>query len=201
MSYTRTTWVSGETPLSADNMNNIEDGIEELKSDLAYQVKGSATNGNTSTVTLDISNKSTIMVALKVGTNIVQTKTIPTSILESGDTISLSNRAIVRTASTTLHGFDNQVLTAREKYPYEGYQQLFDYSLSRDNPFGGMCSESHFGGRSPDTPYGVTFANLYADLTDTLAKVVYNGDNSFTLTNGLSATSTLYLLGWLLIIN
>ena len=29
MSYTRTTWRTGETPLSAGNMNNIEDGIEE----------------------------------------------------------------------------------------------------------------------------------------------------------------------------
>lgn len=31
MAYTRTNWVSGETPLSAENMNNIEDGIEEAK--------------------------------------------------------------------------------------------------------------------------------------------------------------------------
>ena len=31
MAYTRTNWVSGATALSADNMNNIEDGIEELK--------------------------------------------------------------------------------------------------------------------------------------------------------------------------
>jgi len=29
MAYTRTTWLSGETPLSADNMNNIEEGISE----------------------------------------------------------------------------------------------------------------------------------------------------------------------------
>lgn len=29
MSYSRTTWVTEETPLSAANMNNIEDGIEE----------------------------------------------------------------------------------------------------------------------------------------------------------------------------
>ena len=32
MAYTRTEWVSGETPLSAGNMNNIEDGIETLNS-------------------------------------------------------------------------------------------------------------------------------------------------------------------------
>lgn len=30
MAYEKTTWVSGETALSADNMNNIEDGIETL---------------------------------------------------------------------------------------------------------------------------------------------------------------------------
>ena len=31
MAYERTNWVTGETPLSADNMNNIEDGIEALQ--------------------------------------------------------------------------------------------------------------------------------------------------------------------------
>ena len=31
MAYTRTNWISEETALSADNMNNIEDGIEEAK--------------------------------------------------------------------------------------------------------------------------------------------------------------------------
>ena len=34
MAYTRTNWESGVTPLSAGNMNNIEDGIEELNSKL-----------------------------------------------------------------------------------------------------------------------------------------------------------------------
>lgn len=29
MAYTRTNWVTSETPLSAANFNNIEDGIEE----------------------------------------------------------------------------------------------------------------------------------------------------------------------------
>lgn len=43
MAYEKTTWVSGETPLSADNMNNIEDGIEELKSKYIYK---SATNSS-----------------------------------------------------------------------------------------------------------------------------------------------------------
>ena len=31
MAYSRTTWRSGETPLSAANMNNIEEGIAELR--------------------------------------------------------------------------------------------------------------------------------------------------------------------------
>ena len=39
MAYTRTNWVSGETPLSAGNMNNIEDGIEELNSNLDSLIK------------------------------------------------------------------------------------------------------------------------------------------------------------------
>ena len=28
MAYTKTTWVNGETPINADNLNNIENGIE-----------------------------------------------------------------------------------------------------------------------------------------------------------------------------
>ena len=35
MSYTRTTWAAGETPLSAANFNNIEDGIEEAMASAA----------------------------------------------------------------------------------------------------------------------------------------------------------------------
>lgn len=40
MAYTRTTWVESETPLSAQNMNNIEDGIEELQSRKVDKVSG-----------------------------------------------------------------------------------------------------------------------------------------------------------------
>lgn len=29
MAYTRTEWENNQTPLSAENMNNIEDGVEE----------------------------------------------------------------------------------------------------------------------------------------------------------------------------
>lgn len=35
MAYERTVWVKGQTPLSAENFNNIEEGIEQLNSDLA----------------------------------------------------------------------------------------------------------------------------------------------------------------------
>lgn len=34
MAYTKTEWVSGETPLSADNMNHIENGIADLASNV-----------------------------------------------------------------------------------------------------------------------------------------------------------------------
>lgn len=43
MSYSRTNWVSGETPLSADNMNNIEDGIEEVQTTANAIFKGPTT--------------------------------------------------------------------------------------------------------------------------------------------------------------
>lgn len=34
MPYRKTEWINGETPLNADNMNNIEDGIESLETSL-----------------------------------------------------------------------------------------------------------------------------------------------------------------------
>ena len=42
MAYTRLRWVESETPLSAQNMNNIEDGIEELQSRKVDKVSGKA---------------------------------------------------------------------------------------------------------------------------------------------------------------
>ena len=47
MAYTRTNWVSGETPLSAGNMNNIEDGIEELNSKIGA-ISSTSKSTNTS---------------------------------------------------------------------------------------------------------------------------------------------------------
>ena len=38
MSYSRTNWISGETPLSAGNMNNIEEGIEEINTNLGKTI-------------------------------------------------------------------------------------------------------------------------------------------------------------------
>ena len=46
MSYTRTNWREGETPLSAQNMNNIEDGIEEVKAQKVDKVSGKALSDN-----------------------------------------------------------------------------------------------------------------------------------------------------------
>lgn len=40
MAYTRTNWVEEETPLSAQNFNNIEDGIEELQAQKVDKVSG-----------------------------------------------------------------------------------------------------------------------------------------------------------------
>lgn len=38
MAYKRTNWVEDETPLSADNMNNIEEGITEAKSEITTKI-------------------------------------------------------------------------------------------------------------------------------------------------------------------
>lgn len=46
MAYTRLHWVESTTPLSADNMNNIEDGIEELQSQKVDKVSGKGLSTN-----------------------------------------------------------------------------------------------------------------------------------------------------------
>ena len=51
MAYTRTNWVEEETPLSAQNLNNIEDGIEELQSQKVDKVSGKALSDQNYTAT------------------------------------------------------------------------------------------------------------------------------------------------------
>jgi hypothetical protein len=51
MAYTRLHWVESETPLSAQNMNNIEDGIEELQSQKVDKVSGKALSDQNYTAT------------------------------------------------------------------------------------------------------------------------------------------------------
>lgn len=46
MAYQRVTWVDGQTALSAEHMNNIEDGIEELKAEKADKVEGKGLSTN-----------------------------------------------------------------------------------------------------------------------------------------------------------
>ena len=38
MAYTKTNWINGVTPISADNLNNIENGIEENENDITENV-------------------------------------------------------------------------------------------------------------------------------------------------------------------
>ena len=46
MSYNKTTWVDGETPLSAQNMNKIENQLEQNTNDIAGIISsGNNTNG------------------------------------------------------------------------------------------------------------------------------------------------------------
>lgn len=46
MAYTRTQWEESVTPLSAQNMNNIEDGIEELQNQKVDKESGKGLSTN-----------------------------------------------------------------------------------------------------------------------------------------------------------
>ena len=52
MAYTKKTWVSGETPLSAENMNHIEQGVADAHNDI------SSLNTNKTTCTIEPWSKS-----------------------------------------------------------------------------------------------------------------------------------------------
>ncbi len=55
MAYVRTRWISEETALSANNMNNIEDGIEEAKAAIVAANEDIAeTNDDVAEVRADI---------------------------------------------------------------------------------------------------------------------------------------------------
>ena len=66
MAYSKTNWVSGETPLSAGNMNNIEDGIELLDSNLGKLVTIADT-------TVNVASSGT-------GNTVLQTVTLPAGV-------------------------------------------------------------------------------------------------------------------------
>ena len=95
MSYKRTNWVNNQTPLNADNLNNIEDGIEENKTSLNSKVDIASTQTITGqkTFTAHIKNdeidntNGNAMVRYKSTENkvVLGGSTIPTTIMGSGD--------------------------------------------------------------------------------------------------------------------
>ena len=95
MSYKRTNWVNNQTPLNADNLNNIEDGIEENKTSLNSKVDIASTQTITGqkTFTAHIKNdeidntNGNAMLRYKPTENkvVLGGSTIPTTIMGSGD--------------------------------------------------------------------------------------------------------------------
>ena len=57
MAYEKTTWQNGITPLNADNMNNIENGVSEAM-DTAERALAKASGGSSSVVASDIDSES-----------------------------------------------------------------------------------------------------------------------------------------------
>lgn len=94
MAYTKTTWVDKVTPLSAQNMNKIENGIAELFTNIipfiagttltsGYDLNNAETQGfycsNSSAVTTSLVNKpstiaagSFLMLVAILGSNVIQ---------------------------------------------------------------------------------------------------------------------------------
>lgn len=73
MAYEPTEWVSGETPLSAQNMNNIEQGIAALDESVSnldtsgkWIQKGSKQTGKTSVTMPDLTKTTDIMIVANI---------------------------------------------------------------------------------------------------------------------------------------
>lgn len=56
MAYTKTTWVNGQTPINATNLNHIEDGIESVEQEIP-DVKNTQSNSQDDTYSCDYVNK------------------------------------------------------------------------------------------------------------------------------------------------
>ena len=70
MAYAKKTWVSGETPLSADNFNHMEDGIAAAHEDI------SGLNTNTLLKTFTIANTDRVEISAISGQAIQQGKKV-----------------------------------------------------------------------------------------------------------------------------
>ena len=75
MTYTQKTWVSGETPLSAENMNHIEQGVADAHNDISSLNTNIALNTYSSTLATNIASSSNSNKLYKIGNIVIFTFT------------------------------------------------------------------------------------------------------------------------------
>lgn len=199
MAYERLHWVESETPLSADNMNNIEDGIEELQSQKVDKVSGKGLSDQNYT-----SDEKTKLAGIEAGAEVNQnafsnvkvgsttlsadsktdTLNIDGSnhivILPSADLDSLSIATDLENAAQNKAG----LMSAADKVKLDGIDShANNYALSRENITMTLSSSKTL---LPNASTLLTFSYLNLD--------VFTGIN-FKTSNG-DATSGVAIVGF-----
>ena len=148
------------TPEPDSTIQDIIDGMTSL-----HLVGTQRGTGSTNVTVITESSKRLLAITKKSGV-IVETKEIPTSVLESGDVVLLGNTSPVIGTKPTI-GTTNQRLLG---------SQLNYYKIS--DQYGGLIDNRE--GYSGDAE---TRVSLSTDLSATTgASITYNGLNSFTIT-------------------
>ena len=112
MAYTKKTWVSGETPLSAENMNNIENGIANAHEDISeLNTKTNTINPAVNTLQSTVSGAGRVSLTINDGVGIAdfeieQSRILRLAISETGLTMQFVDYKTGTNKTKTIAQFD-----------------------------------------------------------------------------------------------
>lgn len=104
MAYTRLHWEESVTPLSAENMNNIEDGIEGLQNQKVDKVSGKGLSTNDYTTEEKNKLASVLSLVYPVGSIYMSVNSTNPGTLFGGTWVQLENRFLLGAGSSYSNG-------------------------------------------------------------------------------------------------
>lgn len=165
MSYSRTTWSNGATALSAENMNNIEDGINEALDGFNNVYSKSEVYNKTETY-----SKTEVNTAIE---NVVDTE-IPKTVVITGsaENVATKTTSTVSINATALAGYGIDDL---DEWEVIAFSQAYSSATTRYFYTSNIISVASTSGTAY-SPVPDISANIGS--TQSLALTVYNGTST-----------------------